>query len=69
LSARKSDRRLAFARARYISRAVGGSATRSAAYNAREAVTDERTGELFYFKHRDAPERGAAAGGRGRDVR
>jgi Ti-type conjugative transfer relaxase TraA len=47
---------IAFARARYISRAVGGSATRSAAYNAREAVTDERTGELFYFKHRDAPE-------------
>src|ERR1700761_8771286 len=47
---------IAFACARYISRAVGGSATRSAAYNAREAVTDARTGELFYFKHRDAPE-------------
>jgi Ti-type conjugative transfer relaxase TraA len=47
---------IAFARARYISRAVGGSATRSAAYNAREAVSDERTGEVFYFKHRDAPE-------------
>jgi Ti-type conjugative transfer relaxase TraA len=47
---------IAFARARYISRAVGGSATRSAAYNAREAVSDERTGEVFCFKHRDAPE-------------
>lgn len=29
---------------------------RSAAYNAREAITAERTGELFYFRHRDAPE-------------
>jgi ATP-dependent exoDNAse (exonuclease V) alpha subunit len=29
---------------------------RSAAYNAREAITAERTGELYYFKHRDAPE-------------
>src|SRR6476620_5493888 len=47
---------IAFARARYISRASGGSATRSAAYNAREAVADERTGERFSFKHRAAPE-------------
>ena len=47
---------IAFARARYISRASGGSATRSAAYNAREAVADERTGERFSFRHRDAPE-------------
>jgi Ti-type conjugative transfer relaxase TraA len=45
-----------FARARYISRSSGGSAIRSAAYNAREAIEAERTGELYYFKHRDAPE-------------
>ena len=29
---------------------------RSAAYNARDAIEAERTGELFYFRHRDAPE-------------
>ena len=29
---------------------------RSAAYNARDALTAERTGELYYFRHRDAPE-------------
>ena len=45
-----------FARARYISRSSGGSAIRSAAYNAREAIEAERTGELYYFKHRDVPE-------------
>ena len=45
-----------FARARYISRSTGGSAVRSAAYNGREAITAERTGELYYFRHRDAPE-------------
>ena len=44
-----------FARARYISRATGGSAVRSAAYNERAAITADRTGELFYFRHRDAP--------------
>ena len=47
---------IAFARARYISRSTGGSAIRSAAYNAREAISDERTGEHFSFKHRDTPE-------------
>jgi len=47
---------IAFARARYLSRASGGNAVRSAAYNAREAITAERTGELFHFRHRDAPE-------------
>jgi len=47
---------IAFARARYISRADGGSAVRSAAYNGREAIKAQRTGEVFYFKHRDAPE-------------
>jgi Ti-type conjugative transfer relaxase TraA len=45
-----------FARARYISRNSGGSAVRSAAYNAREAIGAERTGEVFYFRNRDAPE-------------
>ena len=45
-----------FARARYISRSSGGSAVRSAAYNARDAITAERTGEVFFFRHRDAPE-------------
>ena len=44
-----------FARVRYISRGTGGSAVRSAAYNERTAITAERTGALFYFKHRDAP--------------
>src|ERR1700709_1044089 len=47
---------IAFARARYLSRASGGNAVRSAAYNAREAITAERTGELFHFRHRDSPE-------------
>ena len=45
-----------FARARYISRASGGNAVRSAAYNARDMIEAERTGEVFYFRHRDAPE-------------
>jgi Ti-type conjugative transfer relaxase TraA len=45
-----------FARARYISRASGGSAVRSAAYNERAAITSDRTGEVFYFRHRDTPE-------------
>jgi hypothetical protein len=44
-----------FARARYISRSSGGNAVRSAAYNGRDAIAAERTGELFYFRHRDAP--------------
>src|SRR3954470_7952292 len=47
---------IAFARPRYLSRACGGNAVRSAAYNAREGIEAERTGELFYFRHRDAPE-------------
>jgi len=45
-----------FARARYISRASGGSAVRSAAYNERAVLVSDRTGEVFYFRHRDAPE-------------
>jgi hypothetical protein len=44
-----------FARARYISRSNGGNAVLSAAYNGRDAIAAERTGELFYFRHRDAP--------------
>jgi len=47
---------IAFARARYISRSSGGSAVRSAAYNAREGIRAERTGALYYFAHRDKPE-------------
>ena len=47
---------ISFARARYISRSTGGSAVRSAAYNERTAITAERTGEVFHFRHRDAPE-------------
>ena len=46
---------VAFARACYLSRASGGNAVRSAAYNARGAITAERTGELFHFRHRDVP--------------
>jgi len=45
-----------FARARYLSRATGGNAVRSAAYNARDAIRAERTGKLFHCKNRDAPE-------------
>jgi Ti-type conjugative transfer relaxase TraA len=45
-----------FARARYIARSSGGNAVRSAAYNGRDAIAAERTGELFYFRHRDAPQ-------------
>ena len=47
---------IAFARARYIGRSSGGSATRSAAYNARTLIPDARTGESFTFAHRGAPE-------------
>ena len=47
---------IAFARARYLSRSTGGCAVRSACYNAREAITDARTGERYSFAHRDAPE-------------
>ena len=44
-----------FARARYISRSTGGNAVRSAAYNGLDAIAAERTGEVFHFRHRDAP--------------
>ncbi len=60
---------IAFARARYLSRASGGNAVRSAAYNAREAITAERTGELFHFRHRDTPEHHAVLLPEGADAR
>ncbi len=41
-----------FARVRYVKRSDGGNACRTAAYNAREDVRSERTGERFYFAHR-----------------
>ena len=47
---------IAFARARYISRKTGGNAVRSGAYNGRDKIVAERTGEVFYFAHRDAPD-------------
>ncbi len=60
---------IAFARARYLSRSSGGNAVRSAAYNAREAITAERTGELFHFRHRDAPEHHEVLLPEGADIR
>ena len=42
-----------FARVRYIKRSDGGNVCRSSAYNARDDVRCERTGERFYFAHRD----------------
>ena len=42
-----------FARVRYVSRSDGGNACRSAAYNARSDVRCDRTGERFFFGHRD----------------
>ncbi|MFQ8433314.1 AAA family ATPase, partial [Amaricoccus sp. W119] len=59
---------IAFARARYLSRSTGGSATRSAAYNAREAIADARTGERYSFAHRAAPEHHAVLLPEGADV-
>ncbi len=41
---------IAFARARYISRSNGGSATRSAAYTSRSKIYDERTGLTYSFQ-------------------
>ncbi|MCW2247862.1 Ti-type conjugative transfer relaxase TraA [Azospirillum fermentarium] len=42
-----------FARIRYVKRSEGGNACRSAAYNARSDVRCQRTGERFFFAHRD----------------
>ncbi len=41
-----------FARCEYVSRSTGGNACRKASYNQRDAVTCERTGEVFSFKER-----------------
>ncbi|MBP1806914.1 AAA family ATPase [Rubellimicrobium aerolatum] len=60
---------IAFARARYLSRSTGGCAVRSACYNAREALTDERTGERYSFAHRVAPEHHAVLLPEGADAR
>jgi MobA/MobL family len=43
---------IAFARARALSRSKGGNAVRTAAYNARTTLTDERTGLRYSFKDR-----------------
>ncbi|HYE39742.1 MAG TPA: AAA family ATPase, partial [Ramlibacter sp.] len=40
---------IGFARAEYKSRSAGGNAVRSAAYNARTEIRDQRTGERFDF--------------------
>jgi len=42
-----------FARCQYVSRSNGGNSVRKAAYNARESLKDERTGVLYYFKHKE----------------
>ncbi|TAL01127.1 MAG: hypothetical protein EPO08_11470 [Rhodospirillaceae bacterium] len=42
-----------FARVQYIKRSDGGNACRSSAYNERTDLKCDRTGEKFYFKHRD----------------
>ena len=41
-----------FARIEYVSRRSGGNACRKAAYNQRESIKCERSGQLFYFKHK-----------------
>jgi len=41
-----------FARCEYVSRSSGGNACRKAAYNQRESIRCERTGELFSFKEK-----------------
>ena len=45
-----------FARTRFLSRSTGGNAVRTAAYIGRADLTNERTGQRFYFKNRGAPE-------------
>jgi Ti-type conjugative transfer relaxase TraA len=41
-----------FARCQFVSRSSGGNACRKAAYNQRESIPCDRTGELFSFKSR-----------------
>ena len=41
-----------FARCEYVSRSSGGNACRKAAYNGRERIVCDRTGEVFSFAHK-----------------
>lgn len=45
---------IGYAHAGYIQRSRGGDVIRSAAYNAREAMRSERTGEQFDWRHKQA---------------
>lgn len=42
-----------FARLEYVSRSTGGNACRKAAYSECTSLKCERTGELFYFEHKE----------------
>jgi Ti-type conjugative transfer relaxase TraA len=44
---------IAFARLEYVSRSSGGNACLKAAYNGRSAIACERSGQRFFFQHRD----------------
>ena len=44
---------IAFARLEYVSRSSGGNACLKSAYNERSQMTCERSGQTFFFKHRD----------------
>lgn len=44
---------IAFARFQYVSRSSGGNACLKSAYNERSQMTCERSGQTFFFKHRD----------------
>jgi Ti-type conjugative transfer relaxase TraA len=44
---------IAFARLQYVSRSSGGNACLKSAYNERSQMTCERSGQTFFFKHRD----------------
>lgn len=44
---------IAFARLQYVSRSSGGNACLKSAYNERAQMTCERSGQTFFFKHRD----------------
>jgi len=44
---------IAFARLQYVSRSSGGNACLKAAYNERSQMTCERSGQTFFFHHRD----------------
>jgi len=49
----KDKMAIQFARCEFVSRSTGGNSCRKAAYNQREAISCERTGELFSFKERE----------------